>query len=662
MALYVDQSEVPASTTTVFFKKKDITANTERGGGQKKMYQDQPKMASIRRRLIVLLISLGMIVVYLIVGGVVMMLFEEGHEDSEAAEVNRVLANITDESIGIELAKERLNQLGCSFRASGSPMWTFTGGVFYAMTVITTIGYGTLHPQTFYGKAFTIIYSVFGIALLGNMLTDCAQLLAGISKGTLQRVMARLQSTRAPRHSLRNADVQGMWDTTFAFLEAKCIDAHEVSMEEVGGQVLPATYLREVLELSSGGAVVSDSIVECILELVDPHGRGYLTRGAVARAVSLWHEMYAQLPEGVRFSELVMYVVVTVLWVVVWSFAFAGVEGWDVADGIWFGFTTITTIGFGDYVPLTTVGRLLAFLFIIPGLGMSVGVLSTIWKVFDYHRYWLLQRLCRQGAVSKKMLEVHGMRRINSTKKMSKSNSTTRYLQKVRIGPRGSSVVGSDNSEESECNFLLEESTGVQEERAHPLLEGSPYTVPYCESLQASPMTRFDDDPPSPPAPQYTAPRLHPLNSMSRFEEGSGGTPTSALQVQGGSEGTVLSKFEEEVFPSGGVMQPTLLSQNSLRMAKEEEGLVMRQMTLLSLGSMRAAGSAAKFEEEGGGGGGSPATPTQHAALRRLPHIRYTNSPILLSASLPPCDVVPSVLLTPRGETISGLCPPSMHL
>jgi hypothetical protein len=42
--------------------------------------------------------------------------------------------------------------------------WRFPGAFFFCLTTISTIGYGNYVPVTAGGKAFTIVYSIFGVA------------------------------------------------------------------------------------------------------------------------------------------------------------------------------------------------------------------------------------------------------------------------------------------------------------------------------------------------------------------------------------------------------------------------------------------------------------------------------------------------------------------
>jgi len=48
----------------------------------------------------------------------------------------------------------------------------------------------------------------------------------------------------------------------------------------------------------------------------------------------------------------------------------------DLGDAIWWGFTTITTVGYGDFVPVTTLGRTIAVALMVGGI-FVIGVTSA---------------------------------------------------------------------------------------------------------------------------------------------------------------------------------------------------------------------------------------------------------------------------------------------
>eukprot|EP00928_Gymnodinium_smaydae_P021870 TRINITY_DN18566_c0_g2_i1.p1 TRINITY_DN18566_c0_g2~~TRINITY_DN18566_c0_g2_i1.p1 ORF type:complete len:306 (-),score=82.43 TRINITY_DN18566_c0_g2_i1:31-948(-) len=53
--------------------------------------------------------------------------------------------------------------------------WTFFGSAFYVTTLVTTLGYGNLHPQTSGGQLFTVIFGIVGIPAMGYVLSRIGQ-------------------------------------------------------------------------------------------------------------------------------------------------------------------------------------------------------------------------------------------------------------------------------------------------------------------------------------------------------------------------------------------------------------------------------------------------------------------------------------------------------
>eukprot|EP00401_Gymnodinium_catenatum_P007201 CAMPEP_0117492920 /NCGR_PEP_ID=MMETSP0784-20121206/18832_1 /TAXON_ID=39447 /ORGANISM="" /LENGTH=309 /DNA_ID=CAMNT_0005287759 /DNA_START=100 /DNA_END=1029 /DNA_ORIENTATION=- len=71
------------------------------------------------------------------------------------------------------------------FERAGTEMkdhkkWTFFGSAFYITTLVTTLGYGNLHPQTPGGQLFTVLFGLIGIPAMGFVLSHIGQLVVNV--------------------------------------------------------------------------------------------------------------------------------------------------------------------------------------------------------------------------------------------------------------------------------------------------------------------------------------------------------------------------------------------------------------------------------------------------------------------------------------------------
>ncbi|HME02990.1 MAG TPA: potassium channel family protein [Solirubrobacteraceae bacterium] len=53
-----------------------------------------------------------------------------------------------------------------------------------------------------------------------------------------------------------------------------------------------------------------------------------------------------------------------------------------IGDGLWWAIQTVTTVGYGDLVPTSTVGRLVAALVMVVGIGFLAVVTAAITSAF----------------------------------------------------------------------------------------------------------------------------------------------------------------------------------------------------------------------------------------------------------------------------------------
>jgi voltage-gated potassium channel len=54
----------------------------------------------------------------------------------------------------------------------------------------------------------------------------------------------------------------------------------------------------------------------------------------------------------------------------------------SIGDGLWWAVQTVTTVGYGDHVPTSTTGRLIAALVMIGGIGFLTVITATITSIF----------------------------------------------------------------------------------------------------------------------------------------------------------------------------------------------------------------------------------------------------------------------------------------
>uniref|UniRef100_A0A915B7S9 Potassium channel domain-containing protein n=1 Tax=Parascaris univalens TaxID=6257 RepID=A0A915B7S9_PARUN len=74
--------------------------------------------------------------------------------------------------------------------------WQFSSAIFFAMTLFTTIGYGTIACETMAGKVATIIYSVIGIPLMLMVLGDIGRTLFGMMTKFYNSILRTFRKTK----------------------------------------------------------------------------------------------------------------------------------------------------------------------------------------------------------------------------------------------------------------------------------------------------------------------------------------------------------------------------------------------------------------------------------------------------------------------------------
>ncbi|MCP4167257.1 MAG: two pore domain potassium channel family protein [Chloroflexi bacterium] len=69
-----------------------------------------------------------------------------------------------------------------------------------------------------------------------------------------------------------------------------------------------------------------------------------------------------------------------VLLILIGTIFFSIVEGWSLVDSFYFSVVTLTTVGYGDFHPETTLGKLVTTVYIFLGLSIIATFASSLAK------------------------------------------------------------------------------------------------------------------------------------------------------------------------------------------------------------------------------------------------------------------------------------------
>nr|XP_031843081.1 trichohyalin isoform X2 [Nomia melanderi] len=232
---------------------------------------------------------------------------------------------------------------------SGQRSWTFLNAVVYCLTVITTIGYGHISPSTNTGRAITIVYAIFGIPMFLIILADFGKLFTRGIK-FLWAFVRRLYYTGSCRTVRRTVPVQEvMKGVQLVYDFATFKRPSQINPEDIEEMQKQAQQSQTVLNLDGNAP--------------DTPGTPALSAFAVDDEFNL--------PISVAIFILLGYIFIG-------ATLFCLSEGWGFFESFYFVFISMSTIGFGDYVPKHPIYMMCSIIYLVFGLALTSMCINVV--------------------------------------------------------------------------------------------------------------------------------------------------------------------------------------------------------------------------------------------------------------------------------------------
>lgn len=98
----------------------------------------------------------------------------------------------------------------------------------------------------------------------------------------------------------------------------------------------------------------------------------------IIRLIILVLKFKSKIKESIKINRFIYVLILTTLVIIISAVIISLLEGMSFGDALWWCFVTFTTVGYGDVLLATTIGRIVAVILMVVGIGFIGITTSTI--------------------------------------------------------------------------------------------------------------------------------------------------------------------------------------------------------------------------------------------------------------------------------------------
>nr|XP_053627016.1 potassium channel subfamily K member 18-like isoform X3 [Cherax quadricarinatus] len=333
---------------------------------------------------------------YTALGALLFIALEAPHENEEKQDIETVRTHLIEslwenqvqnkglnfsrwEGIVYNLLQPYDEQLYHSWSVGVSPdtndrIWTFWKAMFFCSTITTTIGYGHIFPRTNAGRALTIVYAIVGIPIFLILMADFGKLFTRLLKSLFVFVKKlyrtatcrRVRKTRAVQSVKHQQRVSPMSRPPLAVPESLSTDFDKPDEADQQAQVREREPFLTEEERRKQEQMGEDEEGQ---EEEKHQEAPPCCCSAWGRKVHVWFRSLCRKTEEVTEEDatpeseeeaaiddnfnlpISLALLILLIYILCGCFIYTMWETWTYFEAFYFIFISMTTIGFGDYVP-----------------------------------------------------------------------------------------------------------------------------------------------------------------------------------------------------------------------------------------------------------------------------------------------------------------------